>query len=244
MGSLVSAADIIPTVTTGVGLYQDIRLQEEENAYQQARYQQQQQQADLAYQQALQQRDWELQRRALEEQYRQQELAQQQARQQQEYQFALQQQQWELEQRAYEERLRDWELNRLALEQQNSYDALVAQQDLGFSQAQQELAQQQAEWQQSSAMAEEERRNDLRRALASQRVSLGARGVDTASGSGQAVLRGLIEESEGEGETRRRTDAIREAGLTQDLANLRQNNLLERTRLAEAQRFQLLTYLG
>ena len=244
MGSLVSAADIIPTVTTGVGLYQDIRQQEQENAYQQARYQQQQQQADLAYQQALQQREWELQRRALEEQYRQQELAQQQARQQQEYQFALQQQQWELEQRAYEERLRDWELNRLALEQQNSYDALVAQQDLGFSQAQQELAQQQAEWQQSSAMAEEERRNDLRRALASQRVSLGPRGVDTASGSGQAVLRGLIEESESEGETRRRTDAIREAGLTQDLANLRQNNLLERTRLAEAQRFQLLTYLG
>mgnify|MGYP001181142041 CR=1 FL=1 len=127
MGSLVSAADIIPTVTTGVGLYQDIRQQEQENAYQQARYQQQQQQADLAYQQALQQREWELQRRALEEQYRQQELAQQQARQQQEYQFALQQQQWELEQRAYEERLRDWELNRLALEQQNSYDALVAQ---------------------------------------------------------------------------------------------------------------------
>lgn len=245
MGSLVSTATaLVPTVTTAVGIYGDVQEQKRENEAAIAQQQYRQQQADIAYQQAVQEREWELQRRALEEQYRQQEYAQQQQRYQQEYDFAFQQQQWELEQRAYEERLREWEYNRLALEQQNQLAATLSQQDQQFLQAQQSVTQQQAEIRQSQANADAERRHDLRRSLAAQRASFGARGIDSTSGSGQVVLRGLIEESETEGEQRRITDQLREQALTQDLDNLQQRNLLERTQLAEAQKFQLLTHLS
>ncbi|MBV6633319.1 MAG: hypothetical protein KI792_09870 [Alphaproteobacteria bacterium] len=243
MGSLIPSSPI-ELVTTGVGLYQDVRTQQQENNFILAQQQQAQQQAQLDYERALQEREWELQRRALEEQYRQQELAQQQALQQQQYDFAVQQQQYELEQRAYDQRLAEFERNRLALDQQNQLAGLIAEQDLNFAQAQANLAQQQTEIQSDQATAEEARRSGLRRAVARQRASLGARGIETTSGSGEAVLLGLINESEAEGDSRRRSDALREQALTQDLANLRQQNLLERTRLAEAQRFQLLTLVG
>ena len=245
MGSVLSSASaLVPTVTTAVSIYGDVQEQKRENAAAIAQQQYQQQQADLAYQRAVQEREWELQRRALDEQYRQQEYAQQQLKYQREYEFALQQQQYELEQRAYEERLREWEYNRLALEQQNQLAATMAAQDQQFLQAQQAVAQQQAEIRQSQSASEAERRDSLRRSLASQRAGFGARGIESTGGSGQVVLRGLIEDSETEGEQRRITDKLREQALTQDLDHLYQRNLLERTQLAEAQKFQLLTHLG
>jgi colicin import membrane protein len=235
------ATSILPGA---IGFVQDVQQQQQQNAYVDAQRARAEQDAQIAYQQALQQREWELQRRALEEQYRQQELAQTQAQQQQQYQFALQQQQWELEQRAYDQRRSEWERNRLAYEQKDQLAGLIAQQDLAFTQAQAETQRRQAELAAGAEASESERRSALRRAVARQRVSFGASGIDATGGSGEAVLLGLINNSEDEASQRRRTDALREQALTQDLSNLRQQNLLERTRLAEAQKFQLLTFLG
>ena len=78
--------------------------------------------------------------------------------------------------------------------------------------------------------SERERRNALRRAVASQRARLGAQGVSSADGSGEALLLGLVQESaldasEAEQERRAALKAIEE-----DLSARRSVNLLDQKR--------------
>jgi len=83
-----------------------------------------------------------------------------------------------------------------------------------------------------AGQAEQERRDALKRAVARQRAEFGAQGVDSANGSGQAVLLGLFQESEDERKKREATDALRTAALDQSLNQARQSNLLDVAQLA------------
>jgi len=81
------------------------------------------------------------------------------------------------------------------------------------------------------AAGDTRRRDALRRAMAAQRARLGARGVDPESGSGEALLLGLvdqaeIERAEAHGEARRTL-----ASITADRHWRRKRNLFERRRL-------------
>ena len=84
--------------------------------------------------------------------------------------------------------------------------------------------------------AEESRREALRRAVSRQRANFGAQGVGSGSGSSQAVLLGLFEESGDEKRRREELDNLRLNAIDQDLAQNRSINVLQRTQLAERNR--------
>ncbi len=84
--------------------------------------------------------------------------------------------------------------------------------------------------------AEESRREALRRAVSRQRANFGAQGVGSGSGSSQAVLLGLFEESDDEKRRREELDNLRLNAIDQDLAQNRSINVLQRTQLAERNR--------
>jgi colicin import membrane protein len=92
-----------------------------------------------------------------------------------------------------------------------------------------------------SEAAEQERRNALKRSVARQRASFGAQGVTSVDGSSEAVLLGMFDESEDEKETREKLDSIKERMSNQNLAQLRQINLLEQSQQRERQRIQRLS---
>lgn len=79
------------------------------------------------------------------------------------------------------------------------------------------------------ARDEETRRQEeeqLRRRLAAQRAQAAAAGVGRG-GSAQAVLRGLIEETEAEEQARQQQSARRIAGIGRDASRAQQRNLLD-----------------
>ena len=80
---------------------------------------------------------------------------------------------------------------------------------------------------------EEDRRAALRRAVARQRASFGASGVSSGSGSSQAVLLGLVDETEDELAQREALDNLRSQALSLDEAQTRSLNLLQATQLSE-----------
>ncbi len=85
---------------------------------------------------------------------------------------------------------------------------------------------------------EEKRLSALRRAVARQRASFGARGVgNSGGGSSQAVLLGLFEESEEEKQRRGELDGIRASALDLSQSKRASINILQRTQLQERQRF-------
>ncbi len=131
--------------------------------------------------------------------------------------------------------------------QQKARDDLRAQQGAALTQlqAQQSLAEQQAsnsadlQKQQiaaDAALTETRRKQALRRAVAKQKTLFSAQGLSPAdSGSGEAVLLGLYNDSEEDSAAQTQSDALRNAALDQSLASQKQKNLLEATQLAERQ---------
>ncbi len=128
---------------------------------------------------------------------------------------------------------------------------LRAQQDLALRQLEQQQAAQTSDAEQKAGLerakmaadavaAEDQRRAALRRAVARQRASFGAQGLDAeaADGSGEAVLLGLFGESERERQDRERLDGIREAAIGQDLEDRRRINVLQRQQLLERQKLE------
>ncbi len=77
-----------------------------------------------------------------------------------------------------------------------------------------------------SAEETRKRREALRRATAKQRATFAAQGIDMSDGSGEAVLLGLLKESEAERDYRGRLDALKRAAIDQDAAAKRRKNLL------------------
>jgi hypothetical protein len=119
----------------------------------------------------------------------------------------------------------------LALEQ------LRAQQALTQQQAAQDAALRRTEIQTRAAQDEAERREALRRAVARQRARFGASGLDASAsgGSAEAVLLGLVRESEEGAASDAALDALRLAALDQNLSQRASLNLLQATQLAEKQ---------
>ena len=88
---------------------------------------------------------------------------------------------------------------------------------------------------------EEQRRAALRRAVARQRAKFGLQGVGSSGGSSEAVLFGMVEESDEERRHRERLDRLRETAVGDQLQSKRRRNLLELTEMAEKQRLEWLT---
>jgi len=83
--------------------------------------------------------------------------------------------------------------------------------------------------------AEDERRRALKRAVARQRANFGGAGVSSNSGSSEAVLLGLFDESEEERSSRERLDALRLNTIDNNLANVKRKNTLQRTQAESRQ---------
>ena len=126
---------------------------------------------------------------------------------------------------------------------------LQSQQDLALAQLQaqqnQDMAQAQANADierqriaQDATIAEADRRDALKRAVARQRASFGSSGAGTSGGSSEAVLLGLFEESEEEKSQRDSIDALRFGAIDQSLADRSATNTLRRTQLQEKQNLQ------
>lgn len=126
---------------------------------------------------------------------------------------------------------------------------LRAQQDLALRQLQQrqahdlQIAGDKAALERSqiaaSAQADDERRRAaLKRAVARQRASFGAQGMGGATGSAEAVLLGLFDESDQDRAQRERLDQIRLGAVDQALASRNQLNILQRSQLQERQKLE------
>lgn len=134
--------------------------------------------------------------------------------------------------------------------QLNQYNTQRQQQDLALHQLQamqddamrragEGAAQDRAKIAFDAQAAEDARRAALKRAVARQRVTFGASGIDpNSSGSAQAVLLGLYDESDAERARRESLDNMRYGAIDQGLAQRARTNVLERTHLVQQQQLQ------
>lgn len=106
--------------------------------------------------------------------------------------------------------------------------------------SQQQAAEQTAlEKQQLAASAqayEDQRRAALKRAVARQRAAFGGSGIAQGSGSSQAVLLGLYNETEEELAQRERMDNLRSSALDQNLSQQKSLNVLQYEQLKQRQK--------
>ena len=86
-----------------------------------------------------------------------------------------------------------------------------------------------------SAASASDRKRALKRAVAKQRANFGGQGISTNSGSAQAILLGLFDESEAELAERQQLDSLKTAALDQDYAQSQSLNVLQRTQLQQRQ---------
>ena len=100
------------------------------------------------------------------------------------------------------------------------------QTNLAVSQQAQQTALQQQQVATQNQQANEERQAALRRAMARTRAQLGAQGVNSVGGSGEAVLLGLYQESEADQTRRNNLDKLRQTALSQEQDQFSSRNLL------------------
>lgn len=124
----------------------------------------------------------------------------------------------------------------LAAQQNLAMAQLQAQQQLGERQAAEDAALERRNIALDAASAEDARRAALKRAVARQKVSLASQGISAAdSGSAEAILLGLFQESEQDRAARTRLDGLRAQAVGQGLAQRQALNVLQRSQLAERQ---------
>jgi hypothetical protein len=92
----------------------------------------------------------------------------------------------------------------------------------------------------TAAGRERQRLASLRRAVARQRAQLGSQGISAADGSGEAILLGLIDESDADRADNDRLDRLRLAALDRDEETAARRDLLSLTRQQERQRLDRL----
>jgi len=112
---------------------------------------------------------------------------------------------------------------------------LQEQQALQQSQAAQNAALDRQQIATSSAINQEHRRAALKRAVARQRAMFGASGVTAGTGSTEAVLLGMLNETEDELAQRERLDTLRYSALDSNLAQGNSLNVLQYQQLKERQ---------
>lgn len=123
--------------------------------------------------------------------------------------------------------------------QDQALQQLQALQGEELRRAEEDAAQERERIAAAAANAESTRRAALKRAVARQRAAFGASGIDAnSSGSAQAVLFGLFDESDEERAQREKLDTLRLGAIDQNLEQRRRLNILQRTQLAERQRLQ------
>lgn len=105
--------------------------------------------------------------------------------------------------------------------------------DLKLQQLQQSVAQQKKQNLLAQEQSETERRAKLRSLLSSQRASFGGRGLDTSSGSSEAVLQGMLEDSDQERVSSASKVAAANQELDQQVAQQKRLNLLQKEQLRQ-----------
>lgn len=121
-------------------------------------------------------------------------------------------------------------------EDELTFEQLRRQQNLQQKQLEDRAALERERIALNARQTEEQRQQALRRAVARQRASFGAQGTGSSSGSAQAVLLGLFDESDDERVKREELDSLRLTALDQNIGQSRALNVLQRTQLAERQR--------
>lgn len=114
---------------------------------------------------------------------------------------------------------------------------------LQLQQLQQDADLKRQEAQLATADAETKRRTALKRAMARQRANFGSQGVGSTTGSAEAVLLGMFDESDEERASREKMDSLRSSALDQGIAQQQQINLLQQTQLREKQYVDYLSRL-
>jgi hypothetical protein len=102
-----------------------------------------------------------------------------------------------------------------------------AQQSAASAQAKAEARSQTQQIQQSEEIAARQRRDQLRRALATQRARFGAQGIAPSTGSAEAALSGMQAEAEREDAESRATSGLRIGRLNEQVDWQRRRNLLD-----------------
>ena len=116
----------------------------------------------------------------------------------------------------------------------------LSQDQATAGQAQQaDIATRRAQIETSAASDEAARLKALRRTVGRTRASLGSRGGGTSDGSGEAVLLGLVADTNQDQQEAAATTRLRTQALAQEMADTQKSNLLERSQLAEKQRLEL-----
>lgn len=87
-----------------------------------------------------------------------------------------------------------------------------------------------------AAESERQRLSALKRAVAKRNARFGAAGISGDTGSREAILLGLYNESDAEKQQREDLDKLRYAAIDSDLSSLNNRNILEQTQLAERQK--------
>jgi colicin import membrane protein len=102
-----------------------------------------------------------------------------------------------------------------------------------------DIATRRAQIETSAASDEAARLKALRKTVGRTRASLGAGGGGTSDGSGEAVLLGLVADTNQSQQEADATDRLRSQALAQEVTDTQKRNLLERSQLAEKQRLEL-----
>lgn len=266
MGGLTSIASaVMPVATTALTGYQQQQYRTQNTAAEQqyqtqnaAAEQQYKAQAAAAEAQAKAQADAAqraydqqiLDRRYAEERQARVEQEQQRAREQQaewQRQDLLRQQDLERERQqqaadaAQQAEQRRREMAWLGRSQTLDANQLRARQDASFQAAGADAQTRVASINQQAATDEQRRRDALRRAMGRTRADLGGQGVSSADGSGEAILLGLVGETEKESSSAAQVDQIKRQAIQQELDNARRRNLLEQAQLAQRQRIDFMS---
>ena len=118
-------------------------------------------------------------------------------------------------------------------QQKQAVKELQQSQALGEKNRAEDVAREKEKLRIETGLANKERQEALRRAVSRQRANFSAQGVGAGAGSSQAVLLGLFEESDDEREKREALDNLRFNALDQNFAQGRSLNVLQRTQLEE-----------
>jgi hypothetical protein len=131
---------------------------------------------------------------------------------------------------------------RRLLEAEQAADSadLTARQAADLDELQQRNALAAERIQAESEIDERRRRRDLRQETGSLRAALGAQGIGSADGSGEAVILGRERATAEARDDAARLDALKRAGLTEEETALNRRNLLDLTRQQERQRLERL----
>lgn len=121
------------------------------------------------------------------------------------------------------------------------YKLREMQNQVNLQNAQAEAENRKQQYTLEAQVAEEERRNALRRAIAKQKAIYGASGIDSSSGSAQALLLGQIAESAQAQKDADALDAIKDAAVNLPVENQKRINTLQLTQLREKNKYDQYT---